>query len=512
MIRALPEFLQPFVAEAVLVLGCLALALIARSPRSRHLLSDFVLVVVAASAAAAVLSTTSAGTIAAMGGIETAGMVVTDPLAAHLKFLLSMVALVVVWFSGRGRRAGLDDGPADGPGEAAWAGFLVSLLGMQVMIASVHVAVLWTAAVVANLGLAQWVAGQRSDEVAVDVAADHAGDLLLEGALASAWTLLGFALLHGLTGTLFYQGMAEKLPLSLGAPGGASMVLACAAMVLAGLAFWSGLLPWSRSRIARAAALPLPVSVWLQVGTALAGLSVLLRWAHVALTEPGLAGAWLSVSGQRWPALLSVVGLATMTAASLAALREASLKRLIGWLFIVQAGYLLLGLVALSDDGLEALLFALVAVTVSGLGALTAVALVVEAAGDDDVEVLRGLARRRGTARLLALALVVFVLSLAAAAPLAGFEGRARILAALFESGGWGSAMVAALASALGLVCCARVVALVLDRPRDAEENVPVDFEAVAVLLAMLALTLGLGLDPAPLASFVERSVAFLAT
>jgi NADH:ubiquinone oxidoreductase subunit 2 (subunit N) len=155
------------------------------------------------------------------------------------------------------------------------------------------------------------------------------------------------------------------------------------------------------------------------------------------------------------------------------------------------------------------MLFHTVVYALTVFGLLAALAPVVEQAGSDDFEVLRGLARRRGSAKPAAAAIALFVLSLSAVWPLAGCTGRSLLLALLIKSGGTGLAAVAAAASGIGLLVVIRIVATLLDRPHDADENVTLDFEATMLVALTLAGTIGFGLWPGPLLAFAGRSVVF---
>jgi len=451
---------------------------------------------VAASAVGAVVS------MDAPQGWIAGRLFVVDPFAAFFKFVLSMTALAVVWLSTRARER---EALAGGSGPVSWALFALSLLAMDLMASAAHVLSAWIAFEVATISTASWIALRRDP-----ASAAGAGLVaLLEGTAASAMMMLGFALLAGLAGTLEYAALGSKLSISLAAPGGKAVMFAALALVIAGLGSRLSLAPWDRARADLAEHASLPVSAWLQVGSSIAGLAMLARFVRTALSDPSTGDPWATLPGVEWPTLLAAVSMVTMTVGNVAALRENNLKRLLAWLSVAQSGYLLMGLVALSDAGLEGMLFHIVAYALMTFGVMVAIAPLVEVARSDDFEVLRGLGRRRGGARVVAFAVGLFVLSLSAFPPLAGHGGRVLLLSALIQSGGTALALVAAFNSAIGLLGCVRVIATLLDRPHDADENVPLDFEVVALVGLLAGATVGLGLWPAPLASFVERSVVF---
>jgi NADH-quinone oxidoreductase subunit N len=327
--------------------------------------------------------------------------------------------------------------------------------------------------------------------------------------------LLGFALLFSLSGTFDELPLAAKLAAAVSAPGAKAALLAASALVMAGVASRLSLFPWVMLRADLSEAASLPVAAWIQVGPAIAALALLVRFVRGVVSsaphsaDPANAAVWLPLAGTTWPVLLAASAIATTIIASIAALRATDLKRLFAWLTTAQCGFLALGVVAGGDRGLEAALFHCVAYAVTALGALATLALVIESAGSADFEVLRGLARRRGGAALVALALGVFMISLAGIWPTAGYAGRVGILTSLLRGGFAPLVAASAFGSLVGIVCCIRVIGTMFDRPADPEEPVAVDFEAGLLISLLLVATVGLGLWPAPLASFVARSVVF---
>jgi NADH-quinone oxidoreductase subunit N len=492
----LAEILRPWLGELVLLAGSAAMLVFARLKASAERAGDAALLVTAASALAAVASMDSVHRLTADG------LVAVDPFASFFEVLLSMSALATVWLSTRARECATY-GAAQ---PLAWAAFLASVAAMDVMVSAASALAASAGFVLAMLGSALWVALRRPGD---SLAASPALVLLLEGAAATALLLSGFALLYGLAGTFAYDAIGGRLAVALAAPGGAKALFAAVVLILAGATWRIGLVPWERSRVELAASGPLSVAAWFLVGPSLAALAMLTRFLRSALSPPASGGEWSSLAGMDWRALVAVVAMISMTLGNVAALRETSLRRLVAWLTVTQAGFLSIGLVAGHDEAVEAMLFHAVACTLMVFGLLAALAPVFEQAGSDDLEVLRGLARRRGGARAAAAATGIFLLGLAAIWPLAGYTGRAMLLTSLLRRGGTVTAAVAAVASAIGIVVLVRILATMLDRPDDAEAKVALDFETVVLVAVLAAGTVGLGVWPGPLSQFAGRSVVF---
>jgi len=187
---------------------------------------------------------------------------------------------------------------------------------------------------------------------------------------------------------------------------------------------------------------------------------------------------------------------ATMTLGNLAALSQQNMKRLLAYSSIAHAGYALLGFVVFAEAGVQAVLFYLTVYYIMNLGAFWVVMLIANATGHEDLPSYRGLAWRGGT--LPALALSVFLFSLAGLPPLAGFVGKFYLFAAGVERGLIALVVLGVLNSVVSLYYYVRVVkTMFLDEPH--AEDAPVVFRAndlAAVgLLSAATLVLGIRFD-----------------
>jgi len=178
----------------------------------------------------------------------------------------------------------------------------------------------------------------------------------------------------------------------------------------------------------------------------------------------------------------SILCVATMTLGNFAALGQTNMKRLLAYSSIAHAGYALLGFVVFADHGVEALLFYLAVYYTMNLGAFWVVMLVANATDREDLDGYRGLAWRGGA--LPALALAVFLFSLAGLPPLAGFLGKFYVFAAGVEGRYYALVMIGLLNSVVSLYYYARVVKVMfLDQPR--AEDPPMTFRPIGDLGAV---------------------------
>jgi NADH-quinone oxidoreductase subunit N len=303
-------------------------------------------------------------------------------------------------------------------------------------------------------------------------ATEGALKLFLFSAAASAVMLYGMSLLYGLTGTLRLPELATRLPtMPLLA------VLAALGLVLVGYGFKITLVPfhvWAPDTYQGA---PTPIAGYLAVGPKAAGLAVLLRTLVVAFPD-GLG---------HWPEMFAVLAALTMTVGNLFALRQTSVKRLLAYSSIGQAGYLLIGVAAAEQHALAVpgFLFYLLVYLFMNLGAFLAVDGIERQIGTDELEGFAGLG---GRLPLSAAMLTVSLLSLAGFPPLGGFVGKTMLFGAALGAGWTWLALLMGANVALSLYYYVRVLEPLYLRSPSVEA---LHAEPPALRWALIALGLG---------------------
>jgi len=197
-----------------------------------------------------------------------------------------------------------------------------------------------------------------------------------------------------------------------------------------------------------------------------------------------------------------------MTLGNLSALRQENLKRMLAYSGIAHAGYVLMGFVVLTNDGLKAMLFYLIIYYLMNFGAFLVVLIVANRTGREDLGAYRGLAWRGGA--LPALAMAVFLFSLTGLPPLAGFIGKFYLFAAVIKEQFYFLALVGILNSVISLYYYARVVkTMFLDNPTGGEEVVTVGIHHGVLLCLLVVPTIVLGVYWEPVMRFTASSVRF---
>src|SRR6266566_3647710 len=241
---------------------------------------------------------------------------------------------------------------------------------------------------------------------------------LILGALASAFLVFGIALVFGTTGQMNFSELASVAPQF----SANKIFLLGLLLALAGLGFKIAAFPlqiWAPDVYQGS---PAPTTAFLAVGSKAAGFALLLRVLFSAV--PDITAHWTK--------LLMTISAITILYGNLCAIPQRNLKRLLGYSSISHAGYLLLGVAAMSPAGQSAVLYYLGGYLFTVLATFTVIALVMRQVDGEDISLLGGLNQR---SPFLAATLTLAMVSLAGIPPLAGFFGKFLLLKAAVEQG-----------------------------------------------------------------------------
>jgi NADH-quinone oxidoreductase subunit N len=244
---------------------------------------------------------------------------------------------------------------------------------------------------------------------------------LILGALSSAFMVYGIALVWG---SSLQFNFSELAAYSLKHPELASnkVFLFGVLFILVGLGFKIAAFPFQMWTPDVYQGAPTPTTAFLAVGSKAAGFVLLLRVLFTAV--PAITAHWTN--------LLIIISGITILYGNLCAIPQRNLKRLMGYSSIAHAGYLLLGVAALSSTGQVAVLYYLSGYLFTVVAAFTVIALVMRHLDSEDISGLAGLNQR---SPLLAATLTLAMVSLAGIPPLAGFFGKFLLLKAVIEQG-----------------------------------------------------------------------------
>jgi NADH-quinone oxidoreductase subunit N len=193
--------------------------------------------------------------------------------------------------------------------------------------------------------------------------------------------------------------------------------------------------------------------------------------------------------------LLAAIAAVTMTLGNILALVQRNLKRLLAYSSIAQAGYTLIGVVALTrtESGTASVAFYMLMYVLTNIAAFTLIIIISNSLGTDEIKDLAGLHRR---SPYLAIALTIALLSLAGVPPAAGFFGKFFLFSAAVESGYVWLAILGVLNSIVALYYYLTVIKIAFVDPSDDTRPIRVSSAYVAVLFITCAGVLLLGTLP----------------
>jgi NADH-quinone oxidoreductase subunit N len=288
----------------------------------------------------------------------------------------------------------------------------------------------------------------------------------LVGSVSSAVMAYGLSFVYGATGSTSLAVIAK-------APADPWLTLGLLA-VLTGIAFKIAAVPfhmWVPDAYEAAAT---PFVAWLSVAPKAAGFITLFRVYFEG------AGDRAAILGPTAAALATV----TMLGGNLMALPQKNTKRLLAYSGIAQIGYMLVGIAAGSASGTAMVLFYLVAYVFGNMGAFLVVEAVARSEGSESTSAFRGLAQR---SPLLALAMLLFLLSLGGIPFVAGFWAKLYVLWAAAERGLYWLVLVGALLTVVALFYYLAIARLMYIEAPPREDRVRVA-PALALSLALCVL------------------------
>src|SRR5689334_8797012 len=356
---------------------------------------------------------------------------------------------------------------------------MAAVIGMMVLASATSLVTVFLGLELLSISLYIMCGFARTDLRSQEAAAKY----LLIGGFASAFVLYGMALVYGASGTTVIPDIAQRLGDS-----SASNPLLMLGIVLMGVgfAFKVSAAPFHMWTPDVYQGAPIPVTAFMSVGTKAAAFAMIVRV---------FAGGLPHLSPE-WQTLLAVVAAASMVVGNLMAIVQTSLKRLLAYSGIAQAGYVLVGVIAGGQNGLRAVLYYLFVYMFMNFGAFAVITLLSGPEGDrDSFADLEGLGRRNP---VLAVAMTIFMLSLAGFPPSVGFFGKLFLFTAGVGAGYTWLVVLAVLMSVVSVFYYIRVLVPIWS-PSARVDRVPASFSSTATVVLSGFASLALGIYPTTL-------------
>ena len=364
------------------------------------------------------------------------GMVAQDGFGSVLRLVFIVTSIFVLLFTLHSRElSGVH------PGELVVL-LLTVTAALMWMSNSLNLLMIYLALETVSIASYIMVGYLKSDRLSNEASLKY----ILFGAVSTGTMLFGMSLLYGLAGTLDLYGIRSALADQeiLVESGPALMIVVI--MVLAGIGFKMATVPfhfWCPDVYTGA---PTPVTAFLSVGPKVAGFAVLVRFFYGGMARPD-GEAFAMVGAVNWQAILIGISILTMTLGNVAALLQTNLKRLLAYSSIAHAGYIMMGAVVLSGEGIQAMVAYVVIYLFMNLGAFLVLIVVHNGVGSFDLKDYAGIWRR---SPLVTILMGIFLFSLMGIPPFAGFLAKWYVFAAVIRAElGW-FAVVGVLNSAVG--------------------------------------------------------------
>jgi NADH-quinone oxidoreductase subunit N len=376
-----------------------------------------------------------------------------------------------------------------------WPLFLFSVAGMLLFPAANDLLMLFVALEVMSLPLYLLAGMSRRRRL---LSQEASLKYFLLGAFASALLLYGSAMLFGFAGALDFAAISQAIT---DRPGSQALLLLGVALVSVGLLFKVAAVPFHMWTPDVYQGSPTPVTAFMAAGVKVAAFGALLRVLYVAVG--GVSWDWQPVM---W-----VVAIVTMLVGVILAVTSSDIKRMLAYSSVGHAGFLLLGVIAFSNEGLAATMFYLLAYGLTTIGCFAIVMLVRGPAGEaGHLSSWAGLGR---TSPLIAGTFAFLLLALAGIPLTSGFTAKFGVFSAAIASGAVAPVLVAVLASAISAFFYLKVIVLMYFAKPASDGGAAVAVPSVLTYTAIgvaVAATVLLGVFPQSVLNLVNESSVFL--
>ncbi|HLE01066.1 MAG TPA: NADH-quinone oxidoreductase subunit N [Bdellovibrionota bacterium] len=388
-----------------------------------------------------------------------------------LVFLLSGLLTVAISMDLFDSRVAVKDPNIGARGEF-YTILLFSLAGAMYLISARDIVTLYVSLELATIPLyilAAWKRDSLSGEAGLKY--------VILGALSSGLLLYGLGLMYGLTGETHLDMIGRAMT-----PAPAFWL--AAAMITAGVGFKLTIVPFHMWAAEVYQGAPTPVTAYLSVASKAAGLALMFQLFYRAM------GQFLN----HWSLPIALFAALTMTLGNVVAVTQQNIKRFMAFSAISQAGYLIMGFLGTSSEGVPAMLFYMLVYIVTNLAVFAVIMFYSNQTGREEIKDYRGLARVNP---LVALAMMVGLFSLAGIPPLAGFVGKFFLFSVASKAGFHWLVAVAAVNSTISLYYYLRIVRQMYIEPAGEGERALAVTPALAITITVTALsTVVMGILP----------------
>lgn len=430
------------------------------------------------------------------------GMLAIDPYAVFFKYIFILSsALTIIFFD-------ISNEIKSSVHHNEYVVLIISLvLGGFLMSASINLLMMYLSLELASLTSYILAGYNKKDRRSSEASIKY----VIFGAASSGIMLYGMSLLYGFTGTLNIYKISQFLATSPNLTTSPFMIVVLV-MIVAGMGYKISSVPFHFWTPDVYEGSPTPVTALLAVTSSAAGFSLIIRFFMITFSSGNLidGNVFPVIKGIDWKLLIIIISVASMFIGNFVAVWQTSMKRILAYSSIAQAGYILVGLVVGTKFGITAVMVYLGAYLFMNLGAFLCTVMIENKIGSDDIDDMKGLAYR---SPVVCTCMALFMLALAGTPATVGFIGKFYLVSALLQSGStymW-LAVILLLNSVVSLFFYFKVIKkMFLEKPET--ENLPkIDYKfGYYVLLMLISIpTVLLGLFFKPLIDLAESSSIF---
>ena len=408
------------------------------------------------------------------------GLLVLDNFSALFMMVFLSVAFVVILASAKYIEN-------DRHAAEYYSLILLATVGMMLVASATDLFVLYIGIEITSLSSYALVAFRKKDIKGTEAATKY----FIFGGISSAFTLFGISLIYGLTGTTSFEEIGALVG-TLDAY--KEMLWLALVMVTVGFGFKVAMVPFHSWAPDVYEGAPTTITAMLAAGSKKMGFVAMFKFFLIAM---------LAIKAD-WEIVVAVLAIVTMTVGNLAALNQTSIKRMLAYSSIAQAGYILIAVAVGTEFAVTGGIFHIMTHAFMKGGAFIVVATLATVAIGERIADYKGLAKR---SNFMAFSMTVLLFSLAGIPPLAGFASKVVLFSSpimgAVEGADWmiWLAVAGIINSAISLYYYARVVKYMYvdELEEDApSEKLKLPRSMVAAVAICVVAIIGIGVFPEP--------------
>ncbi len=428
-----------------------------------------------------------------------ANLLVIDDFGVFMKYIILLSSLIIIIFTFYSKELH--------PGKPRLGEYFTLMMGMTLgmflLVGSANLIMIYLS--IEIMSISSYVLAGYTKEI--KRASEASLKYVIFGAVSTGIMLYGISILFGLTGSLnlfdinqyIASGNVDDIPLFVSS-----------LMIVAGFGYKISAVPfhfWTPDVYEGA---PVTITAYLSVASKAAGFAVLLRFFKTGLVDPssGTLETWNLIGNIDWRYVLIVISILTMTLGNLVAVWQNNMKRLLAYSSIAHAGYMLMAVAVLNDNGVTAVLIYFFFYMLMNLGAFFIVQLIANKLDTEDIDDYAGLGFR---SPVLGVCLTIFLISLTGLPPTAGFIGKLYVFTSVINAGFVWLAVIGVVNSVISLYYYIKVVRNMYLRQNEHFHSKLTYSPTEILIVLMLAIpTLFFGIYFTPIVEWANLSVNIL--